>query len=67
MVRRVKLEQDFNSEDSCGIPVCFVCFVLGEAAKKQAHKEMLRKLTEELPSFSSLILFVLVHGSALHF
>lgn len=34
--------------DSCGIPLGFVCSVLGEAAKKQAQKEMLRKFTEEL-------------------
>ncbi len=34
--------------DSYGIPVSFVCSVLGEAAKKQAQKEMLRKFTEEL-------------------
>lgn len=34
--------------DSYGIPVGFVCSVLGEAAKKQAQKEMLRKFIEEL-------------------
>lgn len=32
--------------DSFGIPVGFVCCVLGEAAKKHAQKEMLRKFTE---------------------
>ncbi len=51
--------------DSYGIPVGFVCSVLGEAAKKQAQKEMLKEIHRRAPSFSSLMclyLFVVQHS-----